>query len=669
MLDITPFKSEKAGARATLPKYPTNWKPVKDFPNLNDAKIIAIDTETKDPELLIAGPGWGRGVGHMIGVSVAVPDASWYFPMRHEVQSELNMNPDQVLAWCRDTFGTNIPKVFANASYDLGWLKEENVQVRGKPYDIIIAEKLLDSSKFSYSLENISQTYLGEGKVSNKLYKWCSRAYGGKPDGKQRANMYRTPPSLAGPYAESDARLPFDIFRKQWKLLELANLLEVFDIETRLIPVLIDMRMRGVPISEEKAHVARQGLHSTIERVQSELNQLAGFRVNANSSADLEKLFIAAKVKIEYTAKGNPSFQKEWLEHEPHPAADKIRKIRQYTKTISTFIDGAILGKQINGRVFGQLNQMGAGTGRFSSSNPNLQNIPSRDPYLGPLMRGMFIPEECHDWIKMDYSSVEFRVFAHFIKDPILLNAYNNNPNTDFHKVVQEMVGGGLPRVAYKTISFSQMFGGGVETITKQMHLNFTPAEQRQIIKQFGHKVLSNPAEQLARLIMNLYNKQFPTVKDALEQAGDIAKRTGEMRTLLNRRVTYDRYEPIRGKGFPVTYGQAVSNWGRSNIRRAKTYKALNVYTQGGSADIIKKAMVLAYEEGLFRSDKLGAPHLTVHDELDFSYHDDLRVYFLRVKKIMEHAIELDVPLVVDGDVGPDWGSVKSFDLTNGVYK
>ncbi len=665
MLNVKPFKEVRAQTRATLPDYPKNWKPVKEFPNLTGASFLALDPETKDPELLEAGPGWARGVGHLIGVSVATKDAAWYFPMRHEVQPELNMDPDKVLAWCKDNFVTDIPKVFANAQYDVGWLAQEGITVNGKCYDVQTAERLLDETKFNYSLEAIATQYVGEGKVSNELYEWLARAYGGKPDGKQRANMYRSPPSLAGPYAEGDARLPFDIFRKQWKLLKVARLLEVFDIETRLIPLLVKMRMRGVNISEEKAIIARQGLQQEIKQLQQSLNEEAGFTVNVSSSHDLQRLFKKEKIEIEYTAKGNPSFQAVWLENCPSLSASKIVNIRKYKKVISTFIEGAILNKHINGRVYTSFRPLGAITGRFSSANPNLQNIPSRDKKLGPLVRAMFIPDEGYpSWIKMDYSSVEFRVFAHFIQDLTLLEAYNNNPLTDFHKVVEDMVGGGLPRVAYKTLSFSRMYGGGVNTITTQMAHNFVREQLVELIKKFGAPVLSNPPEQLARLIMNLYDEKFPAVDTALKNASTIAQETGEMRTLLGRRVTYNKWEPIRGRNtIGLPYSSAASKWGRNNIRRAKTYKALNVYNQGTSADIMKAAMVAAYESGLFDDDKLGPPHLTVHDELDESYHPDLHKYFLELKVMMEETTKLSVPLIVEADLGPDWGSVKKFKL------
>jgi len=676
MLKIESFKSIKKGARITLPEYSKVWKPVKEFPNLSAAKTLAVDTETKDPELLTAGPGWGRDVGHMIGASLATEDNAWYFPMRHEVQPELNMDPDKVLAFLKDVLSTPIPKVFANAQYDCGWLEQEGVTVGGKWLDVLSAEAIIDTQAYSYSLESVSDKYLGVGKTSSELYAWCARAYGGKPDGKQRANMYRTPPSLAGPYAESDARLPFDILGKQWKVLSSERLLDVFDIEMRLLPVLIAMRMRGVKISEEKALVARRGLNGRISILQQSLNEMAGFRVGVSSPNDLSRLFKKAGVEIQYTAKGNPSFQAVWLENEPHPAAQMVRDIRKLTKTISTFVDGSILSKHIDGTVYTSFHPLksesgGAGTGRFSSSSPNLQFIPKRDKEIGPLMRSMFIPEPGFpSWLKMDYSSVEFRIFAHFIQSAILLEAYNKDPNMDFHKVVEDMVGGDLPRVAYKTLSFSRMFGGGVNTITIQMAKNFSIIDIRKMIQALGAPILSNPTKQLAILIINLYDSKFPMVKDALDKAMEMIELTGEMRTYLGRRVRFDLWEPVIGgrNKRPLPLQQARREYG-NNLQRAKTYKGLNIYTQGSSADGMKIAMVNAYENGLFKEDKLGAPHLTIHDELDFSYHPDLRLYFTELQTIMEQSLKLDVPLIVEAEIGPNWGAVKNYDLVTGEFK
>jgi len=184
-----------------------------------------------------------------------------------------------------------VGEIGANLYYDIGWLAQEGIDTKGILYDVQIAERLLDSSKFKYDLDSIAQKYCDVGKVSDELYEWCAQAYGGKPNSDQRANIYRAPPSLVGPYAEADASLPYEILTKQWEELERLELLKVFDIESRLTPLLVKMRMRGVRISEEKAHLAKYELQDEIDMLQHKLNEMAGFRVNVNVAQDLEKLF------------------------------------------------------------------------------------------------------------------------------------------------------------------------------------------------------------------------------------------------------------------------------------------------------------------------------------------------------------------------------------------
>jgi DNA polymerase I-like protein with 3'-5' exonuclease and polymerase domains len=666
MLDIPKF--QRRTARVTIPQYDTSWQPPKDFPNLNNVKSIAVDVETYDPELKTAGPGWARGSGELVGFSLATKDASWYFPIRHRVQAERNLNPEQALRWLKDIMERPIPKIGANLYYDVGWLAQEGIDTKGILYDVQIAERLLDSSKFKYDLDSIAQKYCGDGKISEELYEWCAQAYGGKPNSDQRANIYRAPPSLVGPYAEADASLPYEILTKQWEELERLELLKVFDIESRLTPLLVKMRMRGVRISEEKAHLAKYELQNEIDVLQHKLNEMAGFNVNVNAAQDLEKLFKKAGVQIQYTAEGNPSFRKEWLEREPHPAAHIIREIRQYTKTVSTFIEGAILEKHVNGRVYGQFKQSNTITGRFSSSDPNLQNIPKRNKKIKAILRGIFLPEEGTDWLDYDYSSIEFRIFAHFaheyLNDETIWSAYQDDPTTDFHQVVTDMVGGNLPRVAYKTLSFTSMYAGGRRALTKQMHLNFTEEQQRQLIEEvFGAKVLSNPSEQLAVLIGNLYHDRFPIVKDMLNYTTELAERFGETRTVLGRRVTFDLYEPKRGRGFPLPYNAARRAYG-SQIKRANTYKALNYINQGSAADVMKAAMVAAFESGLLDDNKLGPFHLTVHDSVSISATKDQQKELLELKDILENTVKISVPLLVDVQWSDSsWGDIKDFDL------
>lgn len=660
LFDIKPFKDVKKETRVSLPAYSKKWTPPKDFPNLSSAKSIAIDTETYDPELLTIGPGWGRGVGHIVGVSIATVDAAWYFPVRHKIDSQDNLNPDNVFSYLRDLLQDNKDKVFANALYDVGWLTTENIYVGGRKYDVQFAEAVLDGNAYSYALDNIAKKYLGEGKSSNELYEWCSRAYGGKPDGSQRKNIWRAPPALVGPYAEADARLPFQILKKQWSQLDILNLLDVFRLECDLIDLLIQMRLRGIPISEERAYFSSQKVTKLINEKQQRLNELAGREINVDSTNDLQYLYDKAGIKYEYTEKGNPSFKKAWLERQYDEASKLIIDIRKYTKARDTFLKGAILEKHTNGRVHPSFHPLrsdsgGTVTGRFAASQPAVQQIPSRDKEIGPLIRSCFLPEEGYEWVKADYSSIELRMLAHFSNDKDLIQQYRDDPFTDYHAYVGKELGGKLPRIAVKTMNFSLVYGGGKATITSQMGMIFTMEEIYDLIKSFGVNVLSKPVEQLANLFITHYHKKFPIAKRLLEECSQIAQRQGEIRTILNRRTTFDKWEPIRGKGYPLPYEAAVSRYGKA-IRRAETYKALNYRLQGSAADLIKKGMVLAYKEGLFNRIPI---YGQVHDELDLGYHPDLHNEFVQLAEIMETAIEFNVPIIMEMEKGPSWAEAK----------
>jgi len=324
MIKLEPFKLQRKNLNLALPVDSSTWLPPKELPNLSGAKSLAVDTETKDPELLTAGPGWARDAGHIVGFSIATEDDAWYFPIRHEMDAHLNMDPDSTLAWANDVLSTNIPKIYANAGYDIGWLKHEGVNIQGIAYDVQAAEALINGNKFSYSLESIAQEYLAEGKESNELYNWCARAYGGKPNGAQRANIYRAPIGLVGSYAESDARLPYAIFDKQSRILQDDGLWKVFELESRIIPMLVDMRMRGVRIDEEALVKARRELNLQIECLRTNLNRVAGFTVNPNSSNDLARMCNNMDIPYEFTTKGNPSFQAVWLERQSSLARETV---------------------------------------------------------------------------------------------------------------------------------------------------------------------------------------------------------------------------------------------------------------------------------------------------------------------------------------------------------
>lgn len=642
-----------------LPPIPdTGWKPPAVFPNLKHAKRIALDVETYDPELKTSGPGWARGVGHLVGVSLSVDrQNSWYFPIAHTIQPEYNLNPDNVLSYLQDTLSTDTVKIGANLQYDVGWLNHSGVAVGGLLLDVQYAEALLDDTARSYSLEAIAKQHLGEGKVDNLLTDWCVQAYGAGAD--QRKNIHRAPTSIVGPYAEADAYLTLDIIDKQWGKLSDYNLTELFIMECKLIRVWLGMRFRGLPINLEAAHQAQSNLILMEEQLQDTLNLTAGFDVNVRSPAHLEKLFGDIGLSFPKTTKGNPSFTKDWLSQNLNPVAKQVNNIRKINKARVTFVEKAILNKQINNTIYPSFHPLrgelgGAVSGRLSSSNPNAQQFPSRDKDLAPIIRSLFIPEPGYpEWLQLDASQIEYRYFAHFSGSERLIKRYQDK-TTDFHAVVSAFLKDKLPRKPIKNFNFMSLFGGGLKRTEEMLQLELTQGEIHDVLNTFG---VTGDYATLADIFVEQYSKNFPEAKATLKHYASLAARDGSTRTILGRRNTFDLWEPSKYGEYrtPLTYDEALDKYGY-NIKRSATYKALNRILQGSAADHLKKGMLDAYEAGIFNSNRLGFPHVTVHDEIDFSYHQDFQRDLQELKSIMENAIPLRVPVIMNASIGADWG-------------
>ena len=633
-----------------MPPIPdTGWLPPTYLPDLSRARVISIDCETYDPELLDHGPGWARGKGHIVGVSVGADGGGrWYFPIRHEVEPEHNWPPETVLAWLRDTLANPAqPKVGANLMYDVGWLRHEGVTVAGELVDVQYAEALLDE-RAEVALETLAQKYLGEGKESSLLYRWCADFYGGKPNGAQRANIYRSPPRLVGPYAESDADLPLRVAVAMYPHLVREGMVDLFRMECDLIPMLIDMRFAGVTVNIPRAEELRDTLAEREKLEAAKLRNLVGFDVDINSAETLARAFDKVGLGYNKTAKGKPSFTKDFLKAVQHPVADHIREIRKLAKLRGTFVESYILNSHVNGRVFGQFHPLrgdegGTRSGRFSSSTPNLQNLPSRDDELAPLVRGLFIPDPGHQqWRKYDYSQIEYRFLAHFAVGPMsdeIRAIFNADPDTDYHVMTQELVhrqtGQLLDRKPIKNINFGLIYGMGVDKLAGGLGLSVKAGKE----------------------LFAAYHRGAPFAKATMEACSEEARDTGIITTILGRKSRFDLWEPQGwgSEGMALPYEQAILKYGQ--IRRAYTHKALNRRLQGSAADMMKMAMWRCYKDGVFA--ETGIPRLTVHDELDFSDPGGKDAAFREMKHILETAMPLRIPIKADCDVGPDWGHVE----------
>lgn len=656
-----PVKNGKRESIRIMPPIPeTGWRPPSHFPNLSRASVISVDCETYDPELLDNGPGWARGKGHIVGVSIGADnDGRWYFPMRHEVEPHDNLDPQSVLNWLAGALSNPLqPKVGANLPYDVGWLRQEGVKVKGELVDVQFAEALLDESAM-VALEVLAQKYLGEGKDSNLLYEWCARFYGGKDNDRQRANIYRSPPRLAGPYAESDVDLPLRLARVIYPLLVKEGLLDLFRLECSLIPVMLDMRFAGVTVDINKAEKLRDTLVIREKEQHAKLKDMTGFEVNINAATSLARAFDGIGLNYLKTTKGNPSFTKAFLESVEHPLADTIKEIRKLEKLRGTFVESYILGSHVNNKVYGQFHLLrsdegGTRSGRLSSSTPNLQNIPSRDEILAPLIRGLFIPDDGHkQWRKYDYSQIEYRFLIHFAVGPGSNEArahFNANPNTDYHEMTLDKVAPvagwdistkelrKLHRKPIKNINFGLIYGMGIDKLSGDLGLS--SAE--------GKKLFAS------------YHEGVSFAKPTMDQCSEEANLTGIITTILGRRSRFELWEPANwgNKGVALPYMEAIMQYG--NVRRAYTHKALNRRLQGSAADQMKMAMAKCYYDGVF--DETGIPRLTVHDELDFSDEGGHDEAFKEMKHIMETVIPLRIPVKAECEVGPDWGHVEALD-------
>lgn len=635
----------------------TGWRTPCEWPSLAGAEAISLDLETYDPDLTTKGPGWAAGRGHIVGVAIGVPDGRrWYFPMRHEVGGR-NLDPRMVLEWCRDELSRpGQLKIGANLMYDLGWLLREGVKVEGPFYDVQWVEALLDEHRDHYSLDSIAKDRLSEGKVSSELYDWCARAYGGKATARaQGCNIYRAPAALVGPYAESDVDLPLRIRQQQLKELETDGLTGLSDMEHKLMPLLLRMRLNGVKISQSGAEQANDDMGRWLDEAQLELNKAAGRVIQAGSAADLAPMFQKVGVTCPTTKTGLPSVTKPWLENCKHPLAEQVLNVRKWGKMRGTFVQGYLLDQSVNGRIHCELHPLrsddgGTVSGRFSSSNPNLQNIPSRDKLMKKILRGAFIPEDGHIWGSLDYSQIEYRLLVHAAGGPagaMARKRYNEDPKTDYHEFTSQLVKGvlgrELERKPVKNINFGTIFGMGNAKLQSMLGLERREAEE----------------------FFQAYNDAIPYALETRERAGETAGRTGVIKTIMGRRARFPFWEArdwdtSQRDGY-MTHSEAVTMYGESHIRRARTHKALNSYTQGGGADIMKRSMVDTYEAGIY--DVL-VPLLTVHDEMNVSMPRTVEAYeaLLEMKRLMEASCpDLRVPLIADVEIGANWGCLEEW--------
>ena len=604
----------------------SDWAAPELLPQFSDNELLAIDLETCDPSLMNRGPGWATGDGFVVGIAIASDKWSGYLPIRHEGGG--NLETELVLRWFKRMISTHRgPLVFHNALYDVGWLKREGVDIKCPIYDTMFAAPLLDENRHGYSLNALGKDYCASEK-DESLLEEAAKAWGVNT----KSGLYQLPAKYVGPYAEQDAVLTLQLWKQLYPRLQEEALDKIFKLECDLIPLLIEMRWKGVRIDTSRAEQVGIELSKKEQQITVEFRRKFGTTMEMWSNASIQKAFDSNGIWYPKTEKGMASFQAPWLEAHEHELPKMIVQARKLNKARTTFIDKMILEHSVNGRIHAEAHPLrndGGGTvsGRFSYTNPNLQQVPARDPELGRLIRSLFLPEEGAEWGIFDYSQQEPRLTVHYASQMGLqgadeaVRAYSED-GADFHQIVADMAN--IPRKQAKNINLGLTYGMG----------------RTKLLKELGVE------ESAAGELLEQYHKKVPFIRALQDQCARVAVERGYIKTLGGRRCRFDYWEPSFGEGSPLREDEARERYGEG-VKRSYTYKALNRLIQGSAADMTKLAMRDLWKEGY-------VPHLQIHDELDYSISSKQEGKL--IMDMMSNCVELLVPLVVDAEYGETWG-------------
>ena len=651
------------GFQTTMFAPESHWTPPTELPDLSRAKYIGIDVEGKDPNLLDMGPGYIRGDARAVGISLATEDGpSMYLPFGHEGGG--NMDKDLVVRYVKDQLkNPDQVKVGANLMYECEALASLGIEMRGQLADVQIAEALLDEEKEEgYRLEVLSNQYLGRGKNEGLLIKAANEF---KLDPKK--DLWRLHSKYVGPYGTDDAVLPIEILQHQLPLLEKEKLGKVWKLESDLLPVLWKMRARGIKVNLEKAEKLSRDMQEQENVVLAKIWSHTGYKVDPWSSKSLAVFLnqMGLGFYIQFTPPskqypdGQPSFTNEWFEKmkDENLVFSQLKHFRVMSKMRRDYVEGLIIDKSVRGRLHPQWHQMraddedrknGTRTGRIASSKPNLTQIPIRDPEWGKKVRSVFEADEGGKYCKNDFSSQEPRILLHFAYLKRYAGAmearqrYLDNIYTDYHQMVADLIlertGRSVIRREAKDINLGSAYGMGFAKLARKLKLT----------------------EDEAGSLLKTYHEGVPFVKKLEEHCMHLVNENGFIRTILGRKRRFQWWEPkdwekkrkvAALRQTVKDHELAVQMWGEA-VERADAHKALNALCQGSAADQTKTAIIMLDREGL-------TPQIQVYDELGQTIWDDNDAW--RIKEIMEHAIEFEVPHLTDPAVGQSWGETEEW--------
>ena len=657
--------------------------------NLEGINTVAIDIETYDPNLKTKGSGAIRNDGFICGVAVATEKDIAYFPLRH---SDTETDPERIKKiWDvlndRIFQNKNITKVFHNAMYDVCWIRAvTGMMIKGRIVDTMIAASVIDENRFKYSLDSLSKDYLKDSKYKYDLQQKTLEWSGGTVKDPM-TNMHKLPASIVKEYAKQDVHLTlrlWNLFNKKLdevlyinKNKEQKTCRNIFELETRLFLCLVDMKFKGVRIDVFKLKAFGEELKTKRDKLLQEIKEKTNLDIKIWAASSIKELLKDQNItNYKKTPKSKmPSLPKDYLKTHENPLLRKVAEAREYDKAANTFVDG-LLSFVYKGRIHADINQIrseggGTVTGRFSMSNPNLQQIPAKGD-IGKRMREVFIPEINHEWGSFDYSQQEPRIVVHFAikhkckKTEELKEQYDKG-EADFHQIVAKMAN--ISRTQAKTINLGLFYGMGKNKLQNELELK--PEKASKLFEEYHRKV--------------------PFVKEISEKFMEFSTNERLIYTLEDRFCRFDRYEttakkwnrdkkiwqewdrdklehvPVKllteteakAKAAKIYNETESTKWEQLTPDKqaeefkeffvpAFTYKTLNRMVQGSAADMTKKAMVLLYEKGI-------VPHIQIHDELCVSIKNKEQA--LLIKDVMEKAITLEIDNKVDFESGPNWGT------------
>ncbi len=600
------------------------------FPRLRDYPHIFLDTETTELQ-------WW--VGKVFGVSVSAPDGQdWYWDIRTDPGSLEYLQEE--LPACRMIAAHNM-------KFDFHMCREVGIHLPKRRISCsMIRAALIDEHLFSYDLDSLGKKYVGVGKMGD-IWAELAAIFGGKPTASAQApNLKRAPKSIVSKYAKQDSRTGLLLWEWQEGEIQRQELSRVEALEMRLLPAVIEMEHGGVRVDVEAAQRAVESLTSKISTLRYQLDNLAGFAVNPNPSNSIKQLFkpelgpdgewvCADGTKLNKTEAGAPSLDADALRRMKHPAATMILQCRKLIKTKDTFLSGHVLGHHHNGVVHANINQtksdndLGTGTGRFSINDPALQQIHKRDQDIASIVRAVFLPEQGCWWYCNDWAQMDFRMFAHYAKNPVILKMYADDPESDFHKLAASLTG--LPRsprfagdANAKQVNLGLVFGMGQGKLAAEMGLPYTIEKTAK-----GKEYLKPGPEAVA--VFDKYHAAIPGVKSMLENATSVAKSRGFVRTVMGRRIR-----------FPG--GMA-------------THKAGGLIFQGSAADALK-LKICEVHEYLEAENNGSRLMLNVHDEFDTSIPEGAEHVAAEISRIVttfDGEIKFRVPICTDQGRGVNW--------------